>query len=594
MRQILQKYRTFFPMQALTIMKKNDRRKLLIFSFLQFGLALTDFAAVLLLAFSLSLMQNSDNLQFYQRELLSLFSEENKDSSNIANLGVVIAAASLVTMILKTTLTMMLSKRILLFLGNISAETTMVNLRKMLRYPEFVVDQPSSQRVLFAMTRGVELLVVQVIGTFILLLSDMFLFLILSSIIVIVEPQFGVPLLITVFLLGIYLNANTNRKAVNLGLSHTLYNIRSAEILTELLGNFRATFVRNKESEYLKGIQSNRMKISGVTAELNYLPYFTKFILESGVIVVSALMGFILFMSSDKQSAVISLILILASASRIAPAALRIQQGVLTIKSTEGQARETFNFLSTLPRGDKGRISTPAQVKDSTLPIHPYAIVARNMCFAYPSGKDKIFDHANFIIPEGSIVSINGKSGVGKSTLADLILGIRMPTSGEILIGNLAPRDFLNTFECNISFVPQKVNLFKCSIREYLLLGEEIQWADSDLKWALETACFYLDNMHLEEVLEYEISEGGENLSGGQNQRLALAKAILPKPRLIILDEITNAQDKENEFEILANLRSRLSESTIILISHSNQVETIVDWVLEIDKGRVSMRSTAS
>ena len=594
MRQILQKYRTFFPMQALAIMKKNTRRKLLIFSFLQFGLALADFAAVLLLAFALSLMQNSDNLQFYQKELLSLLSAENKDSSNIANLGVVIAAASLVTMILKTTLTMMLSKRILLFLGNVSAETTMVNLRKMLRNPEFVVDQPSSQRVLFAMTRGVELLVVQVIGTFILLLSDVFLFLILSSIIVIAEPQFGVPLLITVFLLGIYLNANTNRKAVNLGLSHTLYNIQSAEILTELLGNFRATFVRNKESEFLKGIQSNRMKISGVTAELNYLPYFTKFILESGVIVVSVLMGFILFMSSDKQSAVISLILILASASRIAPAALRIQQGVLTIKSTEGQARETFKFLSTLPREDKGRKSTSAQVKDSILPIHPYAIVARNMCFAYPSGKDNIFDHANFIIPEGSIVSINGKSGVGKSTLADLILGIRIPTSGEILIGNLAPRDFLNTFECNISFVPQKVNLFKCSIREYLLLGEEIQWADSDLKWALETACFYLDNMHLEEVLEYKISEGGDNLSGGQNQRLALAKAILPRPRLIILDEITNAQDKENEFEILANLRSRLSQSTIILISHSNQVETIVDWVLEIDKGRVSMRSTAS
>lgn len=594
MRHILQKYRTFFPMQALAIMKKNTRRKLLIFSLLQFGLALTDFAAVLLLAFALSLMQNSDNLQFYQKELLSLFSAENKDSSNIANLGVVIAAASLVTMILKTTLTMMLSKRILLFLGNISAETTMVNLRKMLRHPEYVVDQPSSQRVLFAMTRGVELLVVQVIGTFILLLSDVFLFLILSSIIVIAEPQYGVPLLITVFLLGIYLNANTNRKAVNLGLSHTLYNIQSAEILTELLGNFRATFVRNKESEYLKGIQSNRIKISGVTAELNYLPYFTKFILESGVIVVSALMGFILFMSSDKQSAVISLILILASASRIAPAALRIQQGVLTIKSTEGQARETFKFLSTLPREDKGRKSTSAQVKESILPIHPYTIVARNMCFAYPSGKDSIFDHANFIIPEGSIVSINGKSGVGKSTLADLILGIRIPTSGEILIGNLAPRDFLNTYECNISFVPQKVNLFKCSIREYLLLGEEIQWADSDLKWALETACFYLDNMHLEEVLEYKISEGGDNLSGGQNQRLALAKAILPRPRLIILDEITNAQDKENEFGILANLRSRLSQSTIILISHSNQVETIVDWVLEIDKGRVSMRSTAS
>jgi ABC-type multidrug transport system fused ATPase/permease subunit len=580
--------------QALAIINKHDKRKLLIFSCLQLGLALADFAAVLLLAFALSLLQHSDNLQFYQKELLSFFTSETKDSSNFANLGVAIAAATLMMMIIKTTLTMILSRRILLFLGNISAETTIVNLEIMLKYPEFVVDQPSSQRVLFAMTRGVELLVVQVIGTFILLLSDVFLFFILCIIIVLAEPQFGVPLLITVFLLGVFLHLNTNRKAVNLGLSHTAYNIRSAEILTELLGNFRATFVRNKQSEFLTGIQSNRRKISGVTANLNYLPYFTKFILESGIIAVSAVMGFILFLSSDRQSALNSLILILASASRIAPAALRIQQGVLTIKSTEGQARETFNFLSRLSNEDKKRKPIINTDKGSILPIHSHTVVAKNLSFAYPSGKVKLFEGANFVIPEGSIVSVIGKSGVGKSTLADLILGIRLPTSGEILIGNQTPRDFLNSSVSNISFVPQKVNLFKCSIREYLLLGEEIQWSDSDLLWALETACFYRDNMDLEELLEYEISEGGDNLSGGQNQRLALAKAIMPKPRLLILDEITNAQDRQNEFEILANLRSRLSESTIILISHSNQVETIVDFVLEIDKKRVSMRSVAN
>lgn len=578
-----------FPLRAFRILNKRDQRILFFYTFLQFLLSMLDLLAVLLLTFSVNLLQSSKALSEYQLKLVSFFDISIGSAQQNSRLGLYLVFMAMSIMILKTICTMFLSKQVLMFLGKKSAETTLSNLEVILSKPELVLDQESTQGTLFSISRGVELLMVQIVGTFILLTSDVFLFLILLVAIVLVDPLFGLPLIIILLLIGSFLHIKTNKKAILLGSTHTHLNIRSAELITELLANFRVIFVRNSQSLYLKEVSNIRNQMIKVTAGMNYLPYFTKFVLETGIILVSGLMGLIAFLLSDKPSAVNTVVLVLASASRIAPAAVRIQQGILTIKSTEGQAQGAYQLLSRLSETPKLSSSGTKKLEWSNSNLEKHGVIAKNMCFSYPGSSDLVLNDVNFEIPPGKVIAIVGKSGSGKSTLADLILGLRIPISGEILIGGRSPRDMINSYSV-ISYVPQGVKLTKGTIRDFLSLGEDRVLEDSELISVLHTASFQIENASPLELLNYMISESGGNFSGGQSQRLALAKALLSKPKLIILDEITNAQDQSKEFEIFTNLKNDLKGTTIILISHSNQINSFVDIILEIDEKKVIVK----
>lgn len=578
-----------FPLRAFRILNKRDQRILFFYTFLQFLLSMLDLLAVLLLTFSVNLLQSSKALSEYQLKLVSFFDISIGSAQQNSRLGLYLVFMAMSIMILKTICTMFLSKQVLMFLGKKSAETTLSNLEVILSKPELVLDQESTQGTLFSISRGVELLMVQIVGTFILLTSDVFLFLILLVAIVLVDPLFGLPLIVILLLIGSFLHIKTNKKAILLGSTHTHLNIRSAELITELLANFRVIFVRNSQSLYLKEVSNIRNQMIKVTAGMNYLPYFTKFVLETGIILVSGLMGLIAFLLSDKPSAVNTVVLVLASASRIAPAAVRIQQGILTIKSTEGQAQGAYQLLSRLSETPKLSSSGTKKLEWSNSNLEKHGVIAKNMCFSYPGSSDLVLNDVNFEIPPGKVIAIVGKSGSGKSTLADLILGLRIPISGEILIGGRSPRDMINSYSV-ISYVPQGVKLTKGTIRDFLSLGEDRVLEDSELISVLHTASFQIENASPLELLNYMISESGGNFSGGQSQRLALAKALLSKPKLIILDEITNAQDQSKEFEIFTNLKNDLKGTTIILISHSNQINSFVDIILEIDEKKVIVK----
>jgi len=582
-----------FSLRAFRILNKRDRRILIYFMLVQFLLSVLDLLAVLLLTFSVNLLQSSKNPSEYQVKLMSFLDISIGSTAQNSKVGLYLIFIAMSIMILKTISTMFLSKQVLMFLGKKSAETTLTNLEVMLTKPELVLDQESTQGTLFSISRGVELLMVQILGTFILLTSDVFLFLILLAAIILVDPLFGVPLIVMLLLIGLFLHLKTNKKAILLGSTHTHLNIRSAELITELLGNFRVIFVRNSQSMYLKEISTVRNQMIKVTAGMNYLPYFTKFVLETGIILVSALMGLIAFLLSDKPSAPNTVVLVLAAASRIAPAAVRIQQGILTIKSTEGQAQDAYQLLTRLSETPELGSSGRNLLEHTCTNLEQYGVVAKNLCFSYPGSSELVLKDVNFEISPGKVVAIVGKSGSGKSTLADLILGLRMPISGEILIGGSFPRDVINSNGA-ISYVPQGVKLTKGTIRDFLTLGEHRLHADSELISALQIASFQIENVSSFELLNLSISESGENFSGGQNQRLALAKALLLKPKLIILDEITNAQDQNKEFEMFTNLKDNLKGTTIIFISHSNQVSSFVDYVLEIEEKKIIVKAAGS
>lgn len=209
-----------------------------------------------------------------------------------------------------------------------------------------------------------------------------------------------------------------------------------------------------------------------------------------------------------------------------------------------------------------------------------------HVCFGYPGCPQLLID-INLRILRGSMVAIVGQSGVGKSTLIDLIMGFHEPTSGVIRFDGIPLNEFdINAYRRRVGYVPQDSVLFNMSIRDNLL------WAnDSASDYDLRRACEQANAAEFIELLQdkYDtlVGDRGTRLSGGQIQRLALARAILRQPALLILDEATSALDSTSERLIQQAIESIARETTVIVIAHRLSTIINADHIIVLQNGRV-------
>jgi ABC-type multidrug transport system fused ATPase/permease subunit len=188
----------------------------------------------------------------------------------------------------------------------------------------------------------------------------------------------------------------------------------------------------------------------------------------------------------------------------------------------------------------------------------------------------------------GECVALVGPSGHGKSTLVDLATGLIAPDAGEVRIDGtpLAALDLVR-WQRTIGLVPQDAPLLHGSVRENLVFGEAGPADEARLREALALADAAEFVAALPEGLDTPLGERGAQLSGGQRQRLALARALYRRPRLLILDEATSALDAATAARVVDNLRSLKGETTMLLVSHAEDLLRLADRVLNVEAGRV-------
>ena len=212
----------------------------------------------------------------------------------------------------------------------------------------------------------------------------------------------------------------------------------------------------------------------------------------------------------------------------------------------------------------------------------------QNISFGY-GDRARILDDINFNFCAGHTYAIVGPSGAGKSTLADLLLGLSLPDSGKIVVnmGDVA----LERAHTRFMLVEQQPKIFSTSVRNNLLLG--ISADDDALYQALEVV--NLDDVvrSLELGLNTCLNYQGENFSGGQRQRLGIARALIRQPDVLILDEATSALDPDTRVEVVAKLRSKMRDGIIIFITHDPEIAALADEVLHIGESQPDMKAVA-
>jgi ATP-binding cassette subfamily B multidrug efflux pump len=217
------------------------------------------------------------------------------------------------------------------------------------------------------------------------------------------------------------------------------------------------------------------------------------------------------------------------------------------------------------------------------------SIEFKNVTFIYPDSGIKALNNVSFEIPMGSSIAIIGRTGSGKSTIANLIGRLYDASSGEILIDHKNIKNIsLSSLRSQIGYAPQEVILFSDSISHNIAFSiDEEQQKEAAIIQAAKDAAIYSNIIGFKDQFETIVGERGITLSGGQKQRISIARAIIKKPQFMIFDDCLSAVDTETEEEILNNLKRLMTNKTSLLISHRISTVKNADNILVLDKGEI-------
>jgi ATP-binding cassette subfamily C protein len=208
-------------------------------------------------------------------------------------------------------------------------------------------------------------------------------------------------------------------------------------------------------------------------------------------------------------------------------------------------------------------------------------------------GEAQILDSVSIDIPAGSVTVLMGPSGAGKTTIADIILGLYAPDRGQVLIDGVSLEEIdLRSWRRMVGYVPQDLVLFHDTIFANLTLGDQKIGKD-EVRRALQMAGAWEFIEALPDGVRTHVGQSGAKLSGGQRQRVALARALIGRPKLLILDEVTSALDPVSERQICANIRALGGEVTVLAITHRPALLEIADRCYRIEAG-VAEETTAA
>jgi ATP-binding cassette, subfamily B, bacterial PglK len=496
----------------------------------------------------------------------------------------IMALAAVVVFTTKTVFSIFFTKKILNFLGNRSRILSTETLSKILKLPYNQIREFSNQRIVFSINDGINTLFVGIISSVSNLIADLFLLVIVFIMLLLVNPLLAFLTLLLFILILILLNRILNQKARKLGRINSETNVSSREILSDMLDNYKEILVRNRHPYFLKKFDSLRESVAESTAELNFMPYVGKYVIESSLLIVGLILSGVQFLLTDASQAFGVLAVFLAAGSRIAPAILRVQQGSLFIRGNIGLAASSLELIEHISKQD----ANPPQKN------HSFSSKAAENLDQFITLKDiNLNDSKGSIILQdiscsirfGEKVTILGKSGSGKSSLIDLILGVNVPTSGTILLSGQRPRQFLQEANGMIGYVPQETHLFDNSIYENVLIGDESTEMNLEkVRLALERAA--LDEF-IENGLHRRVGHAGSSLSGGQRQRIGLARALYTNPQILVLDEATNSLDKKTENQILQLVEDLFKGKTLITVSHNTNRLLPDERVLYLSNGKL-------
>ena len=588
--------------RAVELLPKEKRKLLFLAAAIQVSLGLLDLIGIALVGLVAAVAVSGIGLEGTPAWVQNLLSKIGMGDLTVSQLTVLIAVSAVTILILKTVLSAIMSRRVIRFLANRQRDVSVRLAQEFLSRPLVDVQRWTTSEAIYALGSGVGAATVALLGSAITIAAEVFLFTIVGVSLLLFDPILTLVAMgffgLVVVGLGRFLNRWTQRNARII----TESSIDTLTSVSEALATYREATVLNRRDLYIgryERIVGNYANASATSAFIMEIP---KYVLEAALYFGVLLLGVVQFLTKDWAAAAATTALFLAAGSRVVPALLRLQGATITIRNASVQAQPTF-FLADFLTSKGMNSSKAASQRMTAQTIHEHiaagypdfdaTVVVNDVSLTYSDATEPALIEANLVVKPGESVALVGSTGAGKSTLADVVLGVMEPQLGTVTISGVSPREAINRWPGAIAYVPQAVALVEGTVRENVALGLPRDLIDDELVWDALNRAHLADFLEeSREGLDTKIGERGFRLSGGQRQRLGIARALYTRPKLLVLDEATSALDAETEQSIVQTLDELEGQVTTITVAHRLATVRRADQLLYLEGGRVTARGT--
>lgn len=577
--------------RVILVFESADRKKLVLVTGTQIVLGFLDLLGVAFIGMVSALIIRGINSEGPGNNVGRVLNLLRIDGFSLKNQVLILSLCALLVLTAKTFFSIVLIRKTLRYLGRRSASISSTLISKLLNQSLPYINKESHQDRLFSITSGVSNLTTGVFGSLVLVIADFTLLIILLAGLLIVDPLTSILTFCGFSFIGYTLYYLLHSRASAIGKENSKLLIKSNNQIIESIAAFRESSVRGSKQYYAKKISQVRTQISDLDAEIKFLPNISKYVTEIAIVVGITLIAAYQFANSDSRHATAVLTVFLAASTRIAPALMRLQQNVISLRTYLAMSEPTLKLSEDLMTKDL-LPSVQLEFKDHHEGFIP-SVNLEKISFTY-SQKDKFgVRDISLRINPGTFTALVGPSGAGKSTLADLILGILTPHKGDVQISGVNILETLRRWPGSVGYVPQSIFIANGTIAENVCLGFDVEMIQQKAIWeALDAAEIGEFVRSLPQTLEYQVGDGGANLSGGQRQRIGIARALLTKPLLVVFDEATSALDAEIESRVTESIYKLKGKCTLIVIAHRLSTVRLADQVCFLNNGAIEDSGT--
>lgn len=374
-----------------------------------------------------------------------------------------------------------------------------------------------------------------------------------------------------------------------------VYSWNSQQISLEAIRGSKEILVMNRQKHFVNLFRQNTDKLNNAALRVDMGAKTPAYIIEAVCISGLLLIVGVMYGQTDDTVKMISqLSAIAVAAFRILPALGAISSSVNTIMYNMPALSASYETLSQVKQLEEEFVEeteekTGIEKKDVEF---KETLELKNIVFAYPNANCNVLDGVNLTIKKGQAVAFIGPSGAGKTTLSDVVLALLQPQSGKILMDGKDVSELGNGWNHLVGYVPQTIYLMDNSVRKNIAFGYGDEEIDDEKVWkALEMAQLKDFVESLPEGLDTFVGEFGVRFSGGQRQRMAIARALFSNPDILILDEATSALDNDTENAVMEAIDALQGIKTLIIVAHRLSTIRNCDVIYEIKDGKATERS---
>jgi ABC-type multidrug transport system fused ATPase/permease subunit len=434
----------------------------------------------------------------------------------------------------------------------------------------------------YALILGPGRLVNSVLNGLVSLMSDGFNIILLGCVAFIISPLAFCSVVLVFVSTNLLSSKLLKNKASEYGKSTQNLTVYLSRIIIETIRGFKELQTYKRQDKTIYEFKDSRYLLALVNQKTSWISSVQKYIFEVVILLSGVLVSVILIVTTDARRTVSVVVLFLAMGFRLIPSINRIQNAIITFRVAEGSSTQVFELFDKYNNSEKNNF----KFNLPTLHDNIFDKIELKNVFLTINSKT-ILDNINLTLNANQIIGFIGRSGSGKTSLADLIVGINSPSSGQIVFS--VKGEPIDVNGISRGYVSQNPSMYSNNFFENIAYGVSDKPLDIEkilrIAQELNLGDFLLDNNHSAR----EIQMDSVNISGGERQRIAIARALYADSKLIVLDEPSSALDKYSQESLLNSIQKIKKDKTIIIITHSDRLIEFCDTIIELDRGSVKI-----